>query len=106
MDWLSRYQAVISCFWKTITLQAPSRCEIVFEGSDAKFSFALLCYLFPGHWMRKSGLLWSMVKVPKAILRVEDIPVVCHYPDVFTADLLGLPPERESIFEIKLVPRT
>jgi hypothetical protein len=56
--------------------------------------------------MRKSGLLWSMVEVPKAILRVEDIPVVCHYPDVFPADLPGLPPETESIFEIKLVPGT
>jgi hypothetical protein len=47
-----------------------------------------------------------MVEVPKAILRVEDIPVVCHYPDVFPADLPGLPPETESIFEIKLVPGT
>jgi hypothetical protein len=47
-----------------------------------------------------------MVEVPEAILRVEDIPVVCHYPDVFPADLPGLPAERESIFEIKLVPGT
>jgi hypothetical protein len=53
--------------------------------------------------MRKSGLLLSMVEVPEAILHVEDIPLVCHYPVVFPADLPGLPPERESIFEIKLV---
>jgi hypothetical protein len=47
-----------------------------------------------------------MVEVPEAILCVENIPVVCHYPDVFPADLPGLPPKRESIFEIKLVPGT
>jgi hypothetical protein len=52
--------------------------------------------------MRKSGLLWSMVEDREAILRVEDIPVVCHYPDVFPTDLPGLPPERESIFEINV----
>jgi hypothetical protein len=106
MDWLSRYQAVISCFWKTISLQAPLGREVVFQGSAPKFSLALLCYLFPCRWMRKSSLLWSMVEVPEAIVRVVDIPVVCHYPDVFPADLPGLPPERESIFEIKLVPGT
>jgi hypothetical protein len=77
MDWLSRYQAVISCFWKTISLQALSGREVVFQGSAPKFSLALLCYLFPGRWMRKSGLLWSMVEVPGAILRVEDIPSRC-----------------------------
>jgi hypothetical protein len=106
MDWLSRYQAVISCFWKAIPLQAPSGREVVFYGSAPKFSLALLCYLFPGRWMRKSGLLWSMVKVPEAILHAEDIPIVCHYPDVFPADLPGLTTERESIFEIMLVPGT
>jgi hypothetical protein len=49
MDWLSRYQAVISCFWKTISLQEPSGREVVLQGSAPKFSLALLCYLFPGH---------------------------------------------------------
>jgi hypothetical protein len=48
MDWLSHYQVVISCFWKTISLQALSGREVVFQGSAPKFSLALLCYLFPG----------------------------------------------------------
>ena len=30
MDWLSQYQAIISYFWKTISLQAPSGREVVF----------------------------------------------------------------------------
>lgn len=39
-------------------------------------------------------------------LRVDDILVVCRYPDVFPDELPGLPPEREAIFHIKLVPGT
>jgi hypothetical protein len=35
---------------------------------------------------------------------VEDIPIVCCYPDVFPDELPGLPPERELNFEIKLIP--
>jgi len=32
--------------------------------------------------------------------------VVCRYLDVFPDERLGLPPEREPLFEIKLIPRT
>jgi hypothetical protein len=35
---------------------------------------------------------------------MEDIPVVCCYSDVFPDELPGVPPERDSVFEIKLVP--
>ena len=35
-------------------------------------------------------------------LKLEDIPIVRDYPDVFPEDLLGLPPEREVEFTIDL----
>src|SRR4030095_12493773 len=35
---------------------------------------------------------------------LQDIPVVCDYPDVFPDDLPGLPPERQVEFGIDLVP--
>jgi len=62
--------------------------------------------MFPSRWLRKSGLLSAMTKVSDATLSIKEIPVVCRYPDVFLADHPGLPPERESIFEIRLVPGT
>ena len=37
-------------------------------------------------------------------LKLEDIPIVKDYPDVFPEDLLGLPPEREVEFTIDLAP--
>ena len=35
---------------------------------------------------------------------MEDIPVLREYADVFTEEILGLPPKRELDFTIELVP--
>jgi hypothetical protein len=40
------------------------------------------------------------------ILEIQDIPVVCEFPDVFPEDLPGLPPERDVEFVIELKPGT
>jgi hypothetical protein len=37
---------------------------------------------------------------------VEDIRVVCHYPDMFSFELPGIPPTRGVSFEIKLISGT
>ncbi|XP_071905688.1 uncharacterized protein [Coffea arabica] len=39
-------------------------------------------------------------------LRVEDVPVVSEYPNVFPDELVTLPPEREIEFKIDLLPGT
>ncbi|GKA32595.1 putative reverse transcriptase domain-containing protein [Tanacetum coccineum] len=36
--------------------------------------------------------------------RVEDVPVICDFPEVFPDDLPGLPPHRQVEFKIDLVP--
>jgi hypothetical protein len=37
---------------------------------------------------------------------IEDIRVVCEYPDVFPDDLPGMPPEHNIEFIIDLLPGT
>jgi hypothetical protein len=37
---------------------------------------------------------------------IEDIRVICEYPDVFLDDLPGMPPERDIEFLIDLLPGT
>jgi hypothetical protein len=37
---------------------------------------------------------------------VEDICLVCHYPDVFPSELPGIPLTWGASFEIKLIPDT
>ncbi|GKF61383.1 hypothetical protein Tco_0181437, partial [Tanacetum coccineum] len=36
--------------------------------------------------------------------RFESHPIVQNFPDVFSDELLGLPPEREVKFTIELIP--
>ena len=38
--------------------------------------------------------------------KLEDIPVVCEYADVFSDDLPGMPPDRDIEFVIELQPGT
>ena len=38
--------------------------------------------------------------------RLEDIRVVCEFPDVFPDDLPGMPPDQDIEFVIDLLPRT
>ena len=35
---------------------------------------------------------------------VEEVPVVCEYPDVFPEQLPGMPPDRDVEFVIELRP--
>jgi hypothetical protein len=106
MDWLTQYRAVISCFWKTVSLQAPSGREVVLLGSTPKYTLSLLSQLLPNHRTRNSGILFSMMVESEAALRVQDIHVVCDYADVFPAELPGILLEHDVAFEIKLVSGT
>ncbi|KAI3773495.1 hypothetical protein L1987_48025 [Smallanthus sonchifolius] len=38
--------------------------------------------------------------------KIEDVPVVADFPDIFPEELPGIPPEREVEFRINLVPGT
>jgi hypothetical protein len=106
MDWLSQYRAVLSCFWKTVLLQAPSGREVLFLGCSPKFTLSLLAQLLPDRRSRKSGIFFSMVVEGEATLRVQDIRVVCDFADVFPIELLSLPSDCDAAFKIKLIPGT
>jgi hypothetical protein len=46
-------------------------------------------------------------QVYEAIIpEIQNIPVVCEFPDIFPEDLPGLPPERDVEFVIELKPGT
>ena len=52
------------------------------------------------------GFLAYALKSEETTLKTEDILVVKEFPDVFSEDLPGSPPEREVEFTIDLVPGT
>ena len=50
--------------------------------------------------------LAHVVDARKGDVRIEDIPVVNEFPDVFPDELPRLPPVREIDFTIELLPGT
>nr|GFA78666.1 putative reverse transcriptase domain-containing protein [Tanacetum cinerariifolium] len=38
--------------------------------------------------------------------QLQDVPVICNFPEVFPDDLPGLPPPRQVEFKIELIPGT
>ena len=47
-----------------------------------------------------------MVDTRKEVLKLDDIPVVREFPDVFPEDVPGIPIDREIKFSIDLLPGT
>jgi hypothetical protein len=86
MDWLGMHDATIQCAKRTVLLTDPNgeKIELVANPpSDAG-----------GSVQQMDG---------KAL---EDIRVVCEYPDVFPEELPGMPPDRDVEFVIDLLPGT
>ncbi|GJR89352.1 putative reverse transcriptase domain-containing protein [Tanacetum coccineum] len=80
MDWLADNDAVIICGKK----EARNTSK-----EDVIYSFRL-----PVTEKEKE----------KSEKRLEDVPVICDFPEVFPDDLPGLPPSRQVEFKIDLVP--
>jgi hypothetical protein len=91
MNWLDKYQAVISCDKRTIKLVSSLGEEVVTE-------------LVPPE--SKKGICYQMAVDSSEVDPIESIKVVFEFPDVFTKDLPGMPPERKVEFAIELLPGT
>jgi hypothetical protein len=86
MDWISKYDGVIQCARKAVKLTKK-------DGTSVEF--VAMVQSDPD----------SKLNNTKAIA-LEDIHVVQDYPDVFSEELPGMPPDRDIDFLIKLLPGT
>ncbi|GJX97207.1 putative reverse transcriptase domain-containing protein [Tanacetum coccineum] len=77
MDWLSKYHARIICDEKVIHIPIDGETLIIRA---------------------------QVMEKKSAEKRLEDIPVVREFPEVFPEDLPGLPPVRQVEFQIDLIP--
>ncbi|GKA81572.1 putative reverse transcriptase domain-containing protein [Tanacetum coccineum] len=78
MDWLSRYDAAILCGKKKVRIPLEGK-TLVIKGDRNN----------------------SRLKIEK---RLEDVPVIRDFPEVFPEELPGLPPPRQVEFRIDLIP--
>ena len=108
MDWLSRHHATVDCYRKEVRFCRPGQTEVVFYGLQKTLPNSIMTAMKANNMLRKSyqGYLAYAIEVRGSGSRLEDIPVVREFPDVFPEDLPDIPPDREIDFQIELAPRT
>ena len=106
MDWLASNYASMDCFRKEVIFRRPGLPVVVFYGERRRTPSGLISAIYARCLLRKgcSGFPAHIVDTRSDEARIEDVPVVRDFQDVFPDDLPGPPPEREVDFPIDLVP--
>ena len=86
MDWMNRHGAMLDISSRAIELNSPT------FGNSVLYLPFHECINYCAFAMKD--------------IHIEDIPVVCEYANVFSADLPGMPPDRDIDFVIELQPGT
>ncbi|GJV13126.1 hypothetical protein Tco_1354667 [Tanacetum coccineum] len=113
MDWLVKYQAIIVCAEKIVRIPWGNETLIVHgDGSNRGHEARLhiISYTKTQEYMLKGCPIFLAHVTTKGTedkskeKRLEDVPIVWDFPDVFLEDLPGLPLTRKVEFQIDLIP--
>jgi hypothetical protein len=86
MDWMTKHKVLLDITSRVIEVDSP------YDGATTLY-------------LPKQEYFHSCVYATTDI-KLEDIPIVCEYPDIFPDDLPGMPPDRDIEFIIELHPGT
>ena len=108
MDWLSYNHANVDCYNKVVKFEIPGKPTFIYRGNQNLSSCNLISAIAAQRLLRKGCCSYLAVirDVTSTPIKLEDVPIVCEYPDVFPEELHGLPPDREIEFNIELIPGT
>ena len=106
MNRLSHHQVVVDCRMKRVTLRTPSGEEITFIGERSNHLSNVISAATARMMVRKGceAYLAYVVDTENTKSSSSDIPIVCDYTNMFSEELLGLPPHMEIEFAIDVVP--
>ncbi|GKA84641.1 putative reverse transcriptase domain-containing protein [Tanacetum coccineum] len=113
IDWLANHHAVIICDEKVVRIPYRDKVLIVQGdgGSRREKSKLSIISCTKTHKYVERGCLIFLAQVTKKEIeneskekRLEDVPTVRNFPEVFPEDLPRLPPTRQVEFQIDLVP--
>ncbi|GKC39078.1 putative reverse transcriptase domain-containing protein [Tanacetum coccineum] len=113
MDWLAKYHAVIVCDEKVVRIPYGDEVLII-RGDDydsrSKSKLNIISCTKTQKYIQKGCQVYLAQVTSKKTedqskeKRLEDVPIVQEFPEVFPEDLPGLPPARQVEFQIDLVP--
>ena len=108
IDWLSRHHATVDCYRKEVRFCRPGETEVVFYGLRKTLPNSIMTTMKASKMLHKSyqGYLAYSIEVRDSGSRLEDIPIVREFLDIFPEDLSGTTPNREIDFQIELAPGT
>ncbi|GJR55004.1 putative reverse transcriptase domain-containing protein [Tanacetum coccineum] len=112
MDWLVKYQAIIVCAKKIVRIPWGNITLIVHgDGGNQGYEARLYIisytktqeYMLNGCPVFLANVNTKETEDESEKKRLEDVPIVRDFPNVFPEDLLGLPPTRQVEFQIDLI---
>ncbi|GJT00486.1 putative reverse transcriptase domain-containing protein [Tanacetum coccineum] len=112
MDWMAEHRAEVVCYKKYIRVPYGNDMLIV-QGERSKVKNESRLEVISSIKTQKyidqgcQVFLIQMMKEEETEIskrRIEDVPVVRDFPEVFPEDLPGLPPTRQVEFHIELIP--
>ncbi|GJR80927.1 putative reverse transcriptase domain-containing protein [Tanacetum coccineum] len=113
MDWLVKYHAVIVCDEKIVRIPFGNEILIVRgdrsnNGYESRLNI-ISCTKTQKYLLKGCDVFLAHVTTKKAEdkskeKRLEDVPIVRDFPEVFLEDFSGIPPTRQVEFQIDLIP--
>ncbi|GJS88092.1 putative reverse transcriptase domain-containing protein [Tanacetum coccineum] len=113
MDWLVKYQAIIVCAEKIVCIPWGNETLIVHgdgsnRGHEARLHIISYSktqeYMLKGCPVFLANVNTKETKDKSEKKRLEDVPIVRDFPEVFPEDLAGLPSTQQVEFQIDLIP--
>ncbi|GJZ51099.1 putative reverse transcriptase domain-containing protein [Tanacetum coccineum] len=98
MDWLSKYHARIICDEKVVHIPIDGETLII-RGDRSKTRLSLISCIKTKRYISRGYQVFvaQVMEKKSAEKRLEDIPVVREFLEVFPEDLPGLPPVRQEL---------
>nr|XP_027127756.1 uncharacterized protein LOC113743869 [Coffea arabica] len=108
MDFLGHYHAKLDCRAKVVEFCIPGEATLRLDVKGRLASSAMISGIRARKMLFKGaqGFLAFLINAPSDQVKLEDVPVVREFSDVFPEELRTLPPEREVEFKIDLMPGT
>ncbi|GJR52736.1 putative reverse transcriptase domain-containing protein [Tanacetum coccineum] len=113
MNWLAKYQVVIVCGEKIVRIPQENETLIIHSdgsnrGNETRLNI-ISCtktqkYMLKGCHIFFAHVTTKEIEDKSEEKRLEDVPIVRDFPEVFPEDFLGLPPTRQVEFQIDLIP--
>nr|GEX57667.1 putative reverse transcriptase domain-containing protein [Tanacetum cinerariifolium] len=105
MYWLILHDAIIVCGKKEVHVSLKKRTLVV-KGDDCVSRLKVVSCMKVKKYVDRGSYLFiaQVIEKEPTERRLEDVPIICKFLDVFPEDLPGLPPPQQVEFEIELVP--